>query len=112
MAFLVLVLQDDPFDDAVLAEIDGLRQTFEADWEEDVGYRADLDTTLGEGTAPEWGAEPEVDSGDTDDTDAADAVPCCKPSACGCDTGVPGVSLLGLSALALLRRSPRAPVRR
>ncbi len=109
MAFLVLVLQGDPFDDAVLANIDGLRQTFEADWEEDVGYRADLDTTLGEGTAPEWGAAP----GDT-----AAEVDCCKeeveeePSACGCDTGVPGVSLLGLSALALLRRSPRAPVRR
>lgn len=113
MAFLVLVLQDDPFDDAVIAEIEGLRQTFEADWEEDVGHRADLITTLGKGTAPVWGATPDVDTGDTD----AAEVDCCKeeaetPSACGCDTGSSGLSLLGLSALALLRRSPRAPVRR
>lgn len=106
MAFLILTLNGDTFDDTVLAELDATRLRFEAEWEEDVGYRADLITTLGETTAPEWGVP--VDTGDP--------VDCCKeepppPAACGCSSGTAGLPVAALSALAFLRRSPRPQVR-
>lgn len=103
MAFLVLVLSEDTFGEEEITAIDGVRRTFEADWEEDVGFRADLDTTLGNSTAPTWG-EP-LDTGEPDDTDTVD---CCKDdgedesaAACGCaSTGTPGG--VALAALALV----------
>jgi MYXO-CTERM domain-containing protein len=114
MAFVVLVLSDDTFGDAEIAEVDSIRQSFEADWEEDVGYRADLDTTLGGGTAPTWG-EP-VDTGGGDDTAAdTDTVDCCKedaePAGCGCaagptsaDSGALALGALALAGLTFARR--------
>ena len=106
MAFLVLVLSEDVADEDVLGQIDEVRTTFEADWEADVGNRADLDTTLGDGDAPNWGED--ADTGDSGDTAAVD---CCKedpePEGCGCDSSgaaAPGVSLL-LAALIRRRKS-------
>jgi MYXO-CTERM domain-containing protein len=105
MAFLVLVLSEDVLDDDVMAEIDGVRTTFEADWEEDVQGLADLDTTLGENTAPVWGEEP-GDSDTAGDTDAADTgasaadtedPPCCKEDAGGCGCTTPGAPHGGLA---------------
>ncbi len=103
MAFLVLVLSEDTFGDAEITAIDGVRRTFEADWEEDVGYRADLDTTLGNSTAPTWG-EP-LDTGEAEDTDTVD---CCKDdgegeaaAACGCASS-PRPDGFALAALALV----------
>lgn len=105
MAFLVLVLSEDVLDDDVIAEIDGVRTTFEADWEEDVQGLADLDTTLGENTAPVWGEEP-GDSDTAGDTDAADTgasaadtedPPCCKEDAGGCGCTSPGAPHGGLA---------------
>lgn len=117
MAFVVLVLSGDTFGDAEIAEIDQVRQTWEADWEEDVGLRADLDTTLGGSTAPTWG-EP-VDTGGHD---TGGSVDCCKddeedavdetPAACGCSaTEAPGglafaaLALVGLLGVRRERRS-------
>lgn len=115
MAFLVLVLSEDRFDDDVIAEIDGIRQKWEADWEEDVLHLADLDTTLGESTAPTWG-EPVVDEDSGVAEDTAPEVDCCKeevdedPAGCGCDTTHPANLAAGALALAALvgaRRSGR-----
>ncbi|MDP2306031.1 MAG: MYXO-CTERM sorting domain-containing protein [Pseudomonadota bacterium] len=115
MAFLVLVLSEDTFGEAEIATIDQVRQTWEADWEEDVGYLADLDTTLGNSTAPTWG-EPT----DTGGEDTGDIIDCCKddgeteetPAACGCaSTGAPGgTALLALALVGLLgaRRERRS----
>ncbi|MES2643136.1 MAG: MYXO-CTERM sorting domain-containing protein [Myxococcota bacterium] len=115
MAFLVLVLSEDTFGEAEIAEIDEVRRTWEADWEEDVGFRADLDTTLGNSTAPTWG-EP-VD-GEDDTAVDTDTVDCCKtqvdeePEGCGCtSTGGPGglaVGALALVALLGARREARS----
>ncbi len=116
MAFLVLVLSEDAFDDQIIADVDQVRQTFEADWEEDVDFLADLDTTLGETTAPTWG-EPVEDSGgaDEDSGDTGATVDCCKEDAesggCGCDTSNPGLALGALAlagALAARRREVRS----
>ena len=66
MAFLVILLAADEPDAALLDEVDSVRLNFEADWEEDVHGLADLDTTLGEGTAPAWVDEnAPVDTGDS-----------------------------------------------
>ncbi len=111
MAFAVLVLSEDVFGAPELAGVDALRARFEADWEADVGDRADLDTTLGgaavgEDPVPAWGAV--EDTGDT-----AATVDCCKPEvdepvACGCASGasVRGAMLLalGLAGLGAARR--------
>ena len=114
MAFLVLVLSDDAPDEAMLAEIDTVRRTFEADWEADVQGLADLDTTLGAGDAPTWGAS--GDSGDSADSATTDSGPDADAgpddaedkSGCGCATsqapqtgalvGIFG-ALLGLASL-------------
>ena len=117
MAHIILVLDGDELDADLLAQIDGLRTTWETDWEEDVRGLADLDTTLGETTAPCWPETPdacieeEVDSGDTDDSGDSgdsDAIDCCKeeaPGGCGCDAGG-GMGLAGalLAFGALARR--------
>lgn len=117
MATIVLVLSEDTFDEGVIAEIDEVRQRFEADWEEDVGYRADLDTTLGENTAPVWGepiADEDTGGADTGATvdDEADPPAAEEPGGCGCDTTAPGgVALAGVAlaaALASRRRAVRA----
>lgn len=110
MATLVLVLSEDRFDGEVIAELDEVRQRFEADWEEDVGYRADLDTTLGENSAPVWGEEPGGDDtgGDTDDTGTTitDGDPPDpsgdEPGGCGCHTAGPGSALAGVALAAAL----------
>lgn len=115
MAFLVLVLSDDVVDDAVLAEVDTVRTTFEADWEADVLGRADLVTTLGAGDAPTWGDTTPTDSGTTDSgttpTDtgtpvAGDDTGAAKdPGGCGCGPGVdPSLFALAPALLALARR--------
>lgn len=108
MAFLVLVLSDDDASDAVLAEIDTVRQTFEADWEADVRGLADLNTTLGEGDAPEWGAP--ADTGPAADTAPADdPAPADDAAGCGCAAAPlpPFGALTALLALTFLRRSRR-----
>ncbi|MDP2314751.1 MAG: hypothetical protein Q8P41_17740 [Pseudomonadota bacterium] len=105
MAFLVLVLSEDTLGDTELAAIDEVRRTFEADWEEDVGFRADLDTTLGSSTAPTWGEPPDpVDTGGVDTS-----IDCCKddgasepPGACGCASGGSPAGGLVLAAMALV----------
>jgi hypothetical protein len=73
MAILVLVLDGDELTDKKLEDIDEIRLQWEAGWEEDVRGLADLDTSLGNSTAPTWG-EP-VDTGDTgiDDTGTPDS---------------------------------------
>ena len=80
MAFLVVLLADDEPDAALLDDVDSVRLNFEADWEEDVHGLADLDTTLGEGDAPDW-VDPNapVDTGDSDtaaDTETAEKSGC------------------------------------
>lgn len=95
MAFLVLVLSEDTFGDEEIGKIDQIRQTWEVDWEEDVGFRADLDTTLGASTAPTWGEPPDADGDTAGDTGTID---CCKgevedtPEACGCASTGAGIS--------------------
>lgn len=108
MAFLVLVLSEDVADETVMDQIDGVRQTFEADWETDVGGRADLDTTLGDGDAPTW-----LDEGDSGDSGGDSApIDCCKgdpePEGCGCESGgaAPALGLV-LAALVGARRRTR-----
>lgn len=110
MAFLVLVLSDDDASEPVLADIDTVRQTFEADWEADVRGLADLDTTLGEGDAPTWGAP--ADTGTADDSGPADSAPPAADDAgggCGCASApLPAFhALTALLALTFLRRSRR-----
>ena len=111
MAFLVLVLSDDVADDVVLDQIDDVRTRFETEWEEDVGGRADLVTSLGSSTAPEWGA-PAEDTGTSADTDSgADATeePAGDEADCGCaaapasNAGLAAL-LVGLAALTRRRR--------
>jgi hypothetical protein len=117
MAFLVLVLSDDAVDDALLDDIDGLRQRFETEWEEDVGGRADLVTALGASTAPEWGAA-DSDTG-ADDT-AADGDPPADgadgaDAGCGCaaqPASSGGLALvIGAIFAAIGRRTPVRAVR-
>lgn len=118
MATVVVVLPSDELTTEDLEMVDRVRQRFEADWEDDVRGLADLDTTLGDGDAPEWGA----DSGDTgtEDTatgDSAGAVDTAgedpKAGGCGCATGpgsaVPSALLAALTSLLLVRRRPGAP---
>jgi uncharacterized protein (TIGR03382 family) len=105
MAFVVLVLADNVVDDTVLSEIDGLRRTFEADWEEDVRYLADLDTTLGESDAPGWGETTPTDTATTDSGTPVDTgedeeeeeteTKVESPGGCGCGGG----ATAGLGAL-------------
>lgn len=115
MAMVILVLSSDVIDPDTLSAIDGVRTTFESDWEADVRGLADLDTTLGGGDAPEWGAEP-GDTGDTDtggvvddDTDTADSAGDDTSaddtgeddkSGCACATG-PGAAPVALGAALL-----------
>lgn len=122
MAYLVLVLSDDTLDEATMAGIDSVRVANETGWEEDVRGLADLDTTLGEGDAPNWGEEPAEDTGDTapatDDTGAADSTPLADDeeedqklevpeSGCGCASGAgpPGLLLVLLAGLLSRRRA-------
>jgi len=114
MAFLVLVLADDTLDDAVLAEVDSVRTTFEADWEADVQARADLITTLGDGDAPTWGDTTPTDPGTTDSGTTTDTGPGLEEddtdkteeaAGCGCGTGVdPTLLAFAPALLALVRR--------
>ncbi len=118
MAFLVLVLADDVVDDTVLAEIDSVRQNFEADWEADVLDLADLDTTLGDGTAAEWGVDTSATDSGTADSGVADTAeevsvnPEVK-GGCGCGSPIaPGAGLAAVVALGLMvgrRRGPFTP---
>lgn len=114
MAFVVLVLTSDVLDESTLTMVDGVRQRFEADWEADVRGLADLDTTLGDGDAPEWGAadtgeDTATDTGEGGDT-AADtgAVDTgtdeAEKAGCGCNSPASlaplgGILLAGLAAL-------------
>lgn len=116
MAFLVLVLSNDTFDDQVAGEVDQVRLAFEADWEEDVRGLADLDTTLGDGDAPTWGepvdtgtpgdtGAPDEDSGDAvADDDGSDDEDTAAGCGCASSPGSAGGVALGLAALALARR--------
>ncbi|HNH46296.1 MAG TPA: hypothetical protein PKY30_04635 [Myxococcota bacterium] len=113
MAIIVLALQGD-YVDGSLERVDGLRQTWERDWEEDVRGAADLITTLDQSTAATWG-EP-TDSGPVDsavDSSADDSGNGVKDTGkevagpdCGCNAA-PGGLLglgLGLGLLAAQRR--------
>lgn len=124
MAYLVLVLSDDVLDEATLAALDSVRVMNEADWEEDVRGLADLDTTLGDGDAPNWGEAPADDPRDTGDTGfpgGTDSSPVVddpegadddrlevEGQGCGCATpggaSAPGFAGLLLGALAARRR--------
>jgi large repetitive protein len=72
MAFVVLALSGDTLDDDTLAAVDALREELEADWEDDVGGRADLVTTLGSSTAATWGGDEPL------------AAPADEGATCGC----------------------------
>lgn len=63
MATVVLVLLGDELTPEVLDGVNDVRRQFEKDWEEDVGGRADLDTSLGASTAPELFDYVEEDTG-------------------------------------------------
>lgn len=123
MPILVLVLAGDELTDERIAEIDALRLSWEADWEEDVLGRGDLITELGTNDAPVWGeAEDtggedsgdtaEVDSGDSDDEveeeeeEADDDTKDETPAGCGCDAAgaVPGALGAASVAIATVRR--------
>jgi MYXO-CTERM domain-containing protein len=105
MAFAVIALAGDPLDDATLDAIDELRARFEREWEEDVGHRADLDTTLGVSTAQEWANGGPVEPADVDtgsgEPDAAEG--------CGCATGTAPAAWASamIAALSVLRRRAR-----
>jgi MYXO-CTERM domain-containing protein len=116
MAFIVLALQGDDTSDETLDRVDALRQTWETDWESDARGLADLDTTLGQSSAPEWGTEIPDTAGEDTGVDSAlpdDSSPVAdnetpkaeEPGGCGCAAGQP-VGLLGglLGVAALLRR--------
>lgn len=118
MGFLVLVLAEDVVDDTVLGEIDTVRRNFEGDWEADVSGLADLDTTLGAGDAPEWGAaatdsgDPATDSGVPEDSGAPAEAGEAPKGGCGCAAGGPGAAgvggLLLAAGVAARRRRRRA----
>ena len=129
MAFVVLVLDGDDASEETLGKVDELRERWEAGWEEDVGYRADLDTTLADGSAPSWPPDTGTadtgtpDSGSPEDTDApaddtgsaggvefAEAAPPADAAGCGCAVATPAGGLGALATLlaGLVRRRTRA----
>lgn len=97
MAFVILAFTGDEVTDTVLGDVDTIRQRFESEWEEDVGQRADLDTTLGNNTAATWG--------ETDDTgpvaeDTAEPTDSGAPKAtdaegCGCASTTGASAMIG-----------------
>ncbi len=102
MAFLVIVLSDDEPDGALLDDVDTVRQTFEADWEADVRGLADLDTTLGAGDAPTWGAAADTADSAVDSASDPDGDPETEEQAgCGCAAAPSPNLAFGLVALAL-----------
>ncbi|MFZ5475332.1 MAG: MYXO-CTERM sorting domain-containing protein [Myxococcota bacterium] len=114
MGMIILVQEDDVLDDAVLAEIEALRVSWEDGWEEDVQFLAELDTSLGENTSPCWPGTPEAcaaEESPADDTGSpadADEDPAKEeePAGCGC-AGAPApawIAALGLAAVARRRR--------
>lgn len=119
MGFIVLALNGDDVSDAALDRVDQLRQTWEADWEEDVRQEADLITTQEDNSAPEWGSVTDDtggddsgvagDSGEVDSDGAAEVDgPKEEPGGCGCSAGGAGAGLgllaAGLGLLAARRR--------
>lgn len=105
MAHVIIALEGDEITDELIADVDGLRTTFEADWEEDVGGRADLDMSLGASTAPEWGVPVDTggdpDSAVVEETDDEEE----EPGGCGCGGGAaPTLATLALGLGALRRR--------
>lgn len=104
MAFLVLGLQADVLDAETLNNVDAVRQAFETGWEADVRGLADLNTTLGAGTAPAWlGPEDTGAPLSVEDTGGESA----KTGGCGCNTGV-GLGPWALLPLGLVARRRRA----
>jgi hypothetical protein len=113
MAFIILALTQDVVDEAAIARVDNLRQTWESDWEEDVQGRADLITSLDASTAPTWGEEVE-DSSPTDSSLDSSSVDTSQPNesetskeepkACGCSAVDPLGSMILLGALGLVGR--------
>jgi hypothetical protein len=121
MAFVVLVLDGDDASDETLGKIDELRERWEAGWDADVGYRADLDTTLADGSAPSWPPDTgATDTGspdtgtpaDSEDTgnpgtvEFAEAAPPADAAGCGCASARPagGIAALVASLAGLVRR--------
>lgn len=109
MAFVILAFTGDEINETVLSDVDTIRQRFEADWEADVGNRADLDTTLGNNDAATWGeptdtgpvaedtAEPTTDSGTPKESESG---------GCGCAATPASSMMIGgvLASLAARRR--------
>lgn len=106
MAFVILAFSGDEITDTVLGDVDVIRQRFEAEWEEDVGHRADLDTTLGTTDAPAWGAP--ADSGVVEDTAPADTGVKEEASGCGCASVPASAPVIGgLAAMVAAARRRR-----
>lgn len=97
MATIVLGLLGDEVTPEVLDGVHDVRRRFEAEWEEDVGGRADLDTTLGSSSA-----EPIFDYVEPDDGAVVSDPTGIYTGGVGCGQG--GASLMLLGLVPLLRR--------